>query len=609
MSVNMGHHQVKTQMIFGFSIERIMKKHCIAILALSLSVVFVSCEKEVNLNSADNNSSATLIGVPDCIHATIADEETRTSYDADGKFTWNTNDGVRLIVVAAGNMSTGSPQGYSTYYATDLTDGNKTATFKNGENSLMGFTTGTYESTGIAVYPTRIARPSAGGVETHGYGKPFITIPEQGKDDVRGLASEIIMTGVEMDDHSNFKFSTAMAVLKITVKNIPSEATCLKLSTNNKASYPIDGDFVLEKNGDGLVVFTPAQHQIYAGDPTGNGYLRVDLSGEAAIASRDFYFNVPIANYPAGTLSLTIEDELGNPTILSKTINKALNLSRNDCLVLPALIANTVTVDRNAVTPYLKFANETGEYLRVHITTTELTSSNYNSADWKEGNKFTTQSGSFDLTNLSDKNGNKYLNITGSYYLNYMVLNGGSVPATLSESNVIRYGSIPFYYLDKGTNKIDLASCTVTPSSTEASEGAVEYLWDGSTNNYWHSKWSSGTHVYSPEYGVYIDIALAAPLTKFQVLYNIRYNNNNGRPREIVYAYSNDGSVYNRIPGAYATSDMDGAAGAWVNMPYVDAGTSFNYLRIGITKAGDGPSWLTGGGGSTAIGELELYGE
>lgn len=45
------------------------------------------------------------------------------------------------------------------------------------------------------------------------------------------------------------------------------------------------------------------------------------------------------------------------------------------------------------------------------------------------------------------------------------------------------------------------------------------------------------------------------------------------------------------------------------DMPYVDAGTSFKYLRIGITKAGDGPSWLTGGGGSTAIGELELYGE
>lgn len=611
MSEFMALSLVKTLKIFGFSIEVMMKRLLIAFLSLSALVPFVSCEKETLQNPIDNSETVSSMDIPNSIMATIADDDSKTSYDADGKFTWVTGDAIRLIVVTAGNLATGSPQGYSTYYASDLTDGNKTATFKSGGNSILSFATGEYESTGIAVYPSRIARPSAGGTESHGYGKPFITIPEQGKDDVSGLASEIVLTGVEMDDNSNFKFSTAMAVLKITVKNIPSEATCLKLSTNDKASYPIDGDFILEKNGEGLVVFTPAQHQDYAGSPTGNGYLRVDLSGEGTIASRDFYFNVPIACYPAGTLSLTIEDELGLPTILSKTINKTLNLSRNDCLALPALIANTITVDRNAVTPYLKYANETGEYLRAHISTSEMTPSNYNQDEWKEGNKFTDASGSFNLYNLTDKSGDYYLQTTGSYYLNYIVVNNQTIPASLSDANVVRYGSIPFYFIEKSTNRIDLTSCTVTASSTETSEGALSNLWDGNTGNYWHSVWSAGTHVYSPEYGVYIDIALpgGTSLTKYQILYNIRYNNNNGRPREIVYAYSNDGETYTRIPGAYATSDMDAAAGTWVHMPYVDAGTSFKYLRIGITKAGDGPSWLTGGGGSTAIGELELYGE
>ena len=590
-----------------------MKKTVYVIAALSLVACVVACQKKA-FNEEITGENGAIVNVPETITATLSKEITRTSYDSDGKFSWVSNDAVRLIVVQAGS-TTGSPQGYSTYYASNITDDGKTATFKNGDNQLVGFTTGTYESTGIAIYPYRMSRPAGTGTESHGYGKPFITIPAAGSDVISGLPSEIILTGVAKSDNSNFQFTTAMAVLKITVKGIPAEATALKLSTTDKANYPIDGDFVLEKNADGIVVFTPAQHQDYYGSPTGNGYLRVDLSEEGSIASRDFYFNVPITDYPAGTLKLTLEDENGDPTLLSKTINKELKLNRNDCLALPSLIANTITVDRNATTPLLKYVNETGTILRVHISQSVLTPSNYNSGDWKDGNRFSNASGSYNLYNLTSNSG-YYLNDTGNYYLNYITLQSSntSIPESLTASNVVNYGSIPFYFINKSTNRIQLSGCVVSASSQEGSEGPLANMYDGNTGTYWHSRWSSNTegyHNYSTEYGVYIDIELPTgkTLTKFQFIYSIRSNNNNGRPREVVYAYSNDGTNWTRISGATATSDMNAAAGSWVSLPYKEIPEAAHYLRFGITKAGDGPNSLTGGGNSTALGELELYGE
>ncbi len=588
-----------------------MKKIVVLAFAmLSSAALVISCQKEQSLESDNEKKVSVESNIPETITAHISEDVTKTSYDADGKFSWVNNDAIRLVVVQKGS-TTGSPQGFSTYYATNLSNSNRTAEFENSGNNIIDFTSGDWESTGIAIYPIRMARPHSGSSEGHGYGKPFVTIPEQGNPFVSGLASEIILTGVEMNDHSNFKFSTAMAVLKITVKNIPAEAQFLVLYTNDKTNYPIDGDFVLEKNSEGLVVFTPEQHQDYNNSPTGYGYLAVDLSKEGVIESRDFYFNVPVANYPAGTFSISIQDN--TQELFGKTINKELKLNRNDCLTLPTLVAGNIRVDKNAVSPRLTYANDKNTIIRVHISQTQLTATTYDNSVWKEGNKFSNPSGTYDLYYLTGTGGDNdyYLTTTGTYYLNYLVLNSSdtSIPATLTSGNVKSYGSIPFYYLDKGSSRINLAECTVTASSTEEYEGALEYLWDG-TGNFWHSVWYQGTHNYSADYGVYIDVALPSgkELSKFQFLYQIRSDNNNGRPREVVYGYSNDGTTWTKVGNAVATSAMDADAGTWVHLPYVELTEPVKYLRFGITKSGDGAS-LTDGSGSTALSELELYGE
>ena len=54
---------------------------------------------------------------------------------------------------------------------------------------------------------------------------------------------------------------------------------------------------------------------------------------------------------------------------------------------------------------------------------------------------------------------------------------------------------------------------------------------------------------------------------------------------------------------------MKVAAGARVDLPNVNAPAAYSYLRIGITKAGNGdtPNSLTGGANSTAMGEILLF--
>ena len=141
-------------------------------------------------------------------------------------------------------------------------------------------------------------------------------------------------------------------------------------------------------------------------------------------------------------------------------------------------------------------------------------------------------------------------------------------------------------------------------------------LVDGDHSTYWHSAyysgysgyWSQNTD-YDSTYGITIDIALPEPIQNFHVSYYTRYNNNNGEPREIKFAGSTDGSNWTLITTVADDALMKVAAGARVNLPNVNATTTYSYLRIGITKAGNGdtPNSLTGGENSTALGELLLF--
>ena len=309
----------------------IMKRFAYVVLALAAAAAF-SCQKENDIieeknNNTDNTEALLDNGIPREITATITDEKTRTAYDAEGKFTWLSTDQVRLLVTE--DLDTYSRQGIYTYRIKERTNDNKTAVFTStgSAGDLTAFVDGDWKSTGIAVYPTSVL-DRFNTPEAHSYGKPWFTLA---RGNVSGSISDIILMGVNSGAISNYKFSTAMAVLKVTLRNIPASAAAIKLCTSDKTGYPVDGDFSLTKNGDQVdLAFLTDWVASF------NGYQKIDISEEGEIAERILYFNIPAASYPANTLSLRIEDSAGGK-ILERKIAAPLNIARNECLEVPAL--------------------------------------------------------------------------------------------------------------------------------------------------------------------------------------------------------------------------------------------------------------------------------
>ena len=166
-------------------------------------------------------------------------------------------------------------------------------------------------------------------------------------------------------------------------------------------------------------------------------------------------------------------------------------------------------------------------------------------------------------------------------------------------------------------SQITVNSDVANYAGTWRAEGAGPAgLVDFDTQTYWHSTYYTGYSGYydnqvdyDPEYGITIDIALEDPIKDFHLSYYTRHNNNNCEPREIKFAGSNDGSTWTLITTVADDALMKVAAGARVDLPNVNATTNYSYLRIGITKAGNGdtPNSLTAGGNSTALAEILLF--
>ena len=413
------------------------------ILAICLAVT-ISCQKQLD-KPEEANATSESVGkdscVPDTITGTIFNVDNKTAYDDEGKFSWEESDQVRLLVYSKGSTNY-SPQGWSTYTVSSRSDENKTAVFKNNNNNIVDFSSDDYTSTNIAVYPASIARPKDGGTENHGYGAPFITVPQK----VNGTTNEIILTGTPLGDNSNFRFRTAMSVLRITVNNIPANAAQLRLATD-KDTNPIDGDFKLLDNGSGIVELTKDRYSKY--EYSGNyyhsahDYIYVDLSGvTSAIDSRDFYFNLPTGEYPANTLSIQIAD--ANGTIyFKKTISKAITMERGECLAMPALTVKTSITVTGTVTEPRMTMNYDGRTARFNInqSSTNVPSDYKNGNMWSNNSMPATYSNGANIKSFGCSN-------SGLYYLHYMICSDNTnKPSSLTDANVISYGSIPFYFL------------------------------------------------------------------------------------------------------------------------------------------------------------------
>ena len=310
-------------------------------LYLFVATLFVfSCAKEQEnlveknepiINPQTEVTSASIF--PDVF--TADEEEVKTSYNANGIFSWVLND--EAAIYAVDNVTTPENQGWIAYQATALANDNKTATFiKVAGQTAKETAMASYTKTGIAVYPSSIASPSSGNTEATAYGAAFVTLPSS----INGTASENVLIGTadDAENPTTFSFRSAMAQMRVTVTGIPAQAASLRLYTNDQEHFPLAGNFVLTANKE----ITHEDYRKVGESHSGLAYLSIDLPG-TEIVSRDFFFSIPTGEYPANTLTLKMLDG-DNNVLLEKTLSKIINFERNGLVRMSALANQWVTL-------------------------------------------------------------------------------------------------------------------------------------------------------------------------------------------------------------------------------------------------------------------------
>ncbi len=459
-------------------------------------LTFAACEKEVEAPV----EKATPATYKVTIKAGFADE-TKTAYDAAGKFSWVAGDKIGVMVQKEGELKqvtfTAKSAGAVTEFEGEVEEGWTVAEYAS------------YPFTGVTEGYARndFAWDKSNGEE---YGwrlwgsiKPDLENP---------LASTPLIA--KKDAEGYYSFKTATAIVKFTVENVPYETyyAYLEVPAATKEQYNLNGWYTLGEDGYPTMAtaFEPWENRYNWNAPTDYNQ------------TIDYYFFIPEGKLPAGT-----KFELCNSSwaaIKSFEVKQDVEILRNR-------VTNIAPVEIEAYSPNL-------------------------------------------------------------------------------EENQIWI---------KPWNISVNSDCSKFDGSGRYEGGGAAALVDGNAETYWHSAWYSGytneQEYYNPntdfdeKYGITIDIKLEEALKDFKVSYYVRHNNNNGAPREIIFAGSNDGTSWTDIETVASDELMKVAAGARVDLPAVHATEPFSYLRLGITKAGNGdtPNILTAAGNSTAMAELLLF--
>lgn len=562
-----------------------MKRNNFAlILALSFALV-LSCGKAEVINpETETNPENEWVKI--CIGGTLDDELTKTEYDENGKMTWLYTDKVALIVYKGDNYSNQNRNQYFLEVAQeDITNNGRHALFYWMIDYHKKDVAQEWLSSGYAVYPVSFSQINSSNY----YEEPYIKVPST----IDGLSSSILLIGTPDSETAgevtDFLFKTAMSVLKVNITNIPASATSIRLTTSDN-SYPVDGDFTLEKT-DGLVTIGLNNYQGY-----GNGYQAIDISSEGAIDSRDFYFNIPVGTYPANTLSIEVIDANdGNHVLMKRTIAKPMTLSRNECVTIPTLLYHRVYVNGSPSHPGLYTVKPSGATtIRVNISSEKLTAANYNKDSWKDGNKFGSDQNGWDLSNLTNKSSIAYLSAQGTYYLQYIVSSDGTIPTSLSDdASVMTYGSVPFVYIPS-TSKIPVTSSWLNVPYVSTAEGSVANLADGNDGTYWHSPYGSEDPARNATYGQIISVDLnEGGLTtdgNFYCSFATR-NVKNNQPKELDIYVSNvrwdqEGFDVNKVKVGTTSNALEGIVpyfDKWIKTPIECSGTGNNYRYITVS--------------------------
>lgn len=622
-----------------------------AIFALA-ALAFAACQKEVEVSIENQPVKKT-----HTVTITAGfDAETKTAYDAQGKFSWVEGDQIGVLV-------------------TDGTD-TKQVVFTTAETGPIVDFTGEvedgFELVGSASYPFTktfvgyACNDFAYNVEGENVGwrlwgsvKPDIENP---------LASTPLYA--EADEDGNYQFKTVTGILKFTVENVPVETYYAYLEVPSDSDANLNGWYDIDPvNGllmSKSVSVTPWKNRYNWNVPTGPN------------TTMDYYYFIPVGTLPVGTKFELCNDKWG--AIQSFVFKQEVEIKRNVITQIAPVFIEPVaiysledvlgTYNMEVTSSWIGGSTQTGDFVleasddpeKGNIMITKFAGIEGREYGTFDGRQLVFPSDQLFCENPFDSAEDyPYLALDSFWYGTGVVdavfdivskgrleyyHNGdydGAYDAIgfrqtteemwFNDSHnggwpwVISYGSLVLttddYVPELEENQIWLKPGQLKVNSdcsrydgTDVYDGAgYASLVDGNVQTFWHSAWKNAEGYYDPSvdfdstYGITIDIALEEALKDFRISYYTRHNNPNGEPRALIFAGSNDGESWTIIGGIADDDLMRVAAGSRVDVPAAHAKEAYKYLRIGIAKAGSGdePSDLRLGGGFTSLAEVLLF--
>ncbi|MCR5018139.1 MAG: discoidin domain-containing protein [Bacteroidales bacterium] len=610
-------------------------------------LAIAACQKEVGTQVVDTTPVKTHTVT---IKAGFS-EETKTAYDAQGKFSWVAGDKIGVVVA-------------------NQAEEEQVVTFTTQDNGPVAEFTGEvpegFEVSHYASYPYTqtydgyacndfVYEPEKKGFRLWGSVKPSLTDP---------LSCTPLLATKDADGF--FQFSTATGIVKFTVVNVPVETYYAYLeipSDKDKTQYNLNGWYA--PTDDGIIEMAtavdPWQDRHNWNAPTGPNQ------------TIDYYFFIPAGFIPEGS-----KFELCNSSwasVKSFPIVQAIEVKRN-------IITNVAPIEISSVTTYT-LEDIIGTY-DMKVSAGPY-SSNNEPGDLVIEASDNSQKGNVMMTKFAGIPGKQYGTFNGATIVfpkdqifgnnpysdaetkpyvaldfykgsvvdaEFTVLGRGQIRATGADAMGLRtcteedwqtygggwpwalcFSSIIATWKGTGPQQIALDASMVSVNVDAGSkDGSAHYdgegpaaLVDGKTSSFWHTPWCTAAEAaeYYPAvpqpvyeysdldatYGAYIDIDLGAEngVKDFEFTMCLRAADGNF-PKHVILYGTNDKSAWGDPLADVANVCSGIASGAWINNITCNAAAAVRYIRVSIVENTSGKDLRDPAAqGCTHVAEIELY--
>ena len=430
-----------------------MKKITLAFFAVAALVV-IGCQKEevkekspatITLNGIYNESLQTVKSAYDLVGDTynfkwvsgdkfIAQAYNGVDYNSPTLFTASAGDAAQ--VPFTGTPASGYELGDYAFYP-NLNDG---ATYPSSNFVYLktAITPISLEGTTSDI-ATRVAAASA-----------TVQLCGTNIEDKDNPMAHIPMIGVK-DANGDYQFTACTGVLKITIKNFPTNATQVRLDRNS-GTYPLNGTFVFDTNNE--------IKSSYVKDSYGLKYLNVTPS--TTVEDRSFYFPLPTGTISANSLRVSVFETDHNKAWAQGVVGVAITIQKGVVTELPPITyVSDASVSMigaaNAPKIRMKFAHD--QKFHFQITNTEVAPAAYNGVLSSPQTWGIPTSGTLTYFPTVGTSGLKYL-----YY---------KITKSDDADDIYMSGHIPFWFLSSTDN--DKLPGTYTIAGTINNFGSSYY--------------------------------------------------------------------------------------------------------------------------------------